>query len=461
VSGGDVNVQRADLEFTANSSSYDVKPWKYVDTISVYDGSTKVGSIDASNQDAWDKTTTGTTPTYKISVTNLSDVVREGDTANLTFEVDSQSSIDSVNNGQSFNVDVPDQGIRAVDAAGIQQYVGNASDTVRVDVEAAVNGKLTVRESSNDPNAGVLVADDISTVDNLSVFAFDIRNSSDTDTRVTDLTIDVATASPSGSPAANITDIIRRATLTIDGKSYDGNVNTDNTIDFTDMDAIVNANDSTTGTLKISLYGQSNHFASTGESLTFSLPHGNVTAEGASSGDSVTSSDITGTANGNTQSISLNSGATVSGTSDTTSLVYNSNDPSASYGTFTLKFNVTAVGDDIYVPNTAAPTSGSTTYAGVIYDPDMGASTSGGSVVASLSSTAGTSGTYGMYVIHAGDTETFTLTVTVNPSADGDYETGLDKIKFSATNDLQGLQTFDIDQTENQFHTDPLHIPNS
>jgi hypothetical protein len=152
----------------------------------------------------------------------------------------------------------------------------------------------------------------------------------------------------------------------------------------------------------------------------------------------------------------------VEGSDMSTNLTYNSQTPSSSYGTFTLKFDVTAGNDDIYIPKgIASTTAASSTYSGVTINEDMAAAVGSGVTAASLTSTADSANT-NFYVIHAGDTETFTATVTVNPLADGDYEVGLDSIKYSLDDvDLNSLETFDVNQNDDAFHTDPLHIPNS
>ena len=91
----------------------------------------------------------------------------------------------------------------------------------------------------------------------------------------------------------------------------------------------------------------------------------------------------------------------------------------------------------------------------------MDAAVGTGTTSASLTSTAASDNAW-FYVVHSGDTETFTATVTIDPSATGDYEVGLDSVKFSTIDsDLNSLQTLNVDESDSQFHTDPLHIPNS
>ncbi len=468
VKDGDIDVQRADLEVEASNSGKDIKPWKYIDSVSVWDGSKKLATVDASDQDAWDDNTSDFSGSgnkvYKISLTGFHDVVKEDtDNHELTFSVDTVSTIDSDNEGQTFDVAVPDNGIRAMDAEGINQYTGDETDYVNVDVAAGQNGKLTVSEDSSDPDAGTLVADDTDTSDDFTVFVFKVKNSQDADTKITDLEFDVTDGN------LDTDQVVRRATLDIDGKTYDGDIATgaDGGITFSDLDAVVSGNSTLKGTVKVSLFSDTSVGGYSGDSLTFSLPHGNVTAEGADSGDSVDGSDITGTATGNTQSIVVNGGVTVAGSTMSASQTYNSTDPQASYGTFTLKFNVTAVGDDVFVPmaiESTANTSGhvaSSSSAGVVIDTAMSASTTNSVVTKSLSSTADTDGA--LYVIHSGDTETFTATITLNPlGVDADltnFQVGLDSVKFSTqdSGDLD-LQSLDVDQTQNEFHTDTLTI---
>lgn len=132
---------------------------------------------------------------------------------------------------------------------------------------------------------------------------------------------------------------------------------------------------------------------------------------------------------------------------------------SQSYGTFTLKFTVTANGDDVYIPKYIASTTSSTAYTGVVVDPNLN-TTAGGTIVASLSSTADSENTM-FYVIHDGDSEIFTATVRIDPIATGFYQVGLDKIRYSFINtDLAHLQTLEIDQTDSDFQTDAVAISN-
>jgi len=332
---------------------------------------------------------------------------------------------------------------------GINTDVDPTNTATSTDGSSEVeNTHLTVRKSSDNPDAGVLVADDQDTSDDFDVLAFEVKNSSNAYSDLDKLVIHVATSSASGSPAVNITDIIRRATLSIDGDDYNGDIDSDNTIHFDDLDTTIGGNETGEGILTVQLFGQENHYAASGESLQFSFDSSDLMADG---------SDIDGAVTGEIQTIVVNTGINVAGNSDNAVLTYNSDDTSKSFGTYTLKFDVSANGDDVYVPRSIATTSGSTTYAGVVVDPNVENTFSGTSTV-SLTSTADTDGSF--YVVHDGDTETFTAVTALDPSSVGFYAVGLDSVKYSTDADFSSLKALDLDQTDSDYRTDALAIQN-
>lgn len=461
VSGGDVNVQRVTVEMQPSNSSYNEHPWQYIDSLSVYSGSKKIGSIDTSSKDAWDTQSDDTDHSGSLTVYSIdiptNGVIKEGDNQELSIRADAASSIDTTDLNQSFYVQIPDNGVRAVDAAGLQEYTGNTGtgDEVTVGFNSQQTGDLVVSASSDNPSSQVLVADDTNTSDSYDVLAFQIRNKDDVGVDFNTLTF---TASNTASTTA-INNIVRRATLTLDGDTYTGSIGTtgSTTITFDNLNTSVNSNDTIDGTLSVELYGQSNHFSATGEAVKFNLV-GNSTYVDAESSDTGDSSDVTGTASGNTMSIGVNTGISVAGNSNSASESYNSTTPASSTGTFTLKFDVTANGNDVYIPKTVATTSGATSNTGVVIDSSVGASTSGLSVPASLSSTADQDGTSSYYIVHDGDTETFTAQVTFDPAAADYYKVGLDKVRYNDSASLTGLQTLDVDQTKSDYQTQSLFI---
>jgi len=222
----------------------------------------------------------------------------------------------------------------------------------------------------------------------------------------------------------------------------------------------VNGDDTIDGTLSVELYGSDNHYATSGESLTFSLVgnSSNVDAESSDTGDAA---DVSGTVTGNTMTIGGETGISVNGTSNSTSESYNSTLPAMSTGTFTLKFDVTANGDDVYIPRSVAAGASNTVAsanptAGFVVFTDMANTPVSATTSAAVSSSADTSGSF--YVVHDGDTETFTVNVTIDPTTAGYYQVGLDRIRFDDTASTATLQTLDVDQTDSDFQTQQQYI---
>jgi peptidoglycan hydrolase-like protein with peptidoglycan-binding domain len=456
VKGGDVRVQRMTLEFTANNTGLSTLPWKYVDTIDVYDGSKKVGSADVSSKNDWDRNGT----TYSVDVP-LNAIVKGGRSAEFSIRADAQDNIDTANLGQTFSIIVPKNCFRAVDAKNIQQYTGSDSDAVTLGFDGADNGKLSVRESSDNPEAGVIVADDRDASDKTDVLSFELRNSNDADVALNELTVRVD-AGFAGSSVANedVDDIIRRATLKLDGKTYQGKVSDadsgtyEGSITFKNLKTVVDGDDTADGVLTVELYGSDNHFDS-GATLAFDLLSTDIDAEGDRTGDAA---EVTGSVRGNEMTVTTDAGINLGGRTNTATVYATGHDISSSYGTYSIKFDVTATGDDVYVPRTIAVNDSASTTAGVnialLNDAFSGSSS------AVLTSTAKTYSN-DFFVVREGDTKTFTVTLVLEPDAAGYYSAGIDFVQFSPSSpSLSALQKLEVDQNKSQFRTDPLYIPN-
>lgn len=442
VDDGDARIERMEVTFGATSGSYEEEPWDYFDTLYILDeDGDELDSVDAGDRDEWDETDDDV---YSITFTGLSHVVREGDTAMLTLAADIQGNIDTSDLSQTFSVFVPDRGIRAVDSEGIQNYIGDEDDSVTFGFTEERTGDLTIRESDEDPNASILIADDTDVSDEFTVFAFELENEEDVDTIITDLTIDVDTDG-----GANADDIIRTATLMIDGDDFRGDVEA-SSITFDDIDFEIGGDDMATAELMIELSGQSGRY-DVGQTLQFSVDSADFEAEGVDSGDE---SDVEGSATGSVHTIALTGAAVMAESASVSNVVTPGNDASASYATYTIRFEVAALEDDIYVPNTTSTTSAS---AGVLYSTD-GANTFSGTASAVLSSNASSGAGY--YRVSEGTTRDFTLTVTLNPDAAGSYQVALEALRFSTTSALTNLTTFTVDDDEREFETNPVFIPN-
>jgi hypothetical protein len=441
VEDGDVKVERIELTASStNNSTLEDRPWKYFDTITVMADGKEIGDVDASDKDEWD----GDDGVYTISFTGLDYQVDEDETAKITFSADIADSIDDADiAGQDFVLYVDENGVRAVDGEGIQQYTGDSSasgiqESVTFGFGAEDNGDLTVKSNSDDPDASILVGDASDESDDFEVFKFDIDNDSDADTIINDITIGVTTGNTTSAE-----NIIRTATLEIDGDEFDGDIGS-TTIDFDDLDLAIDGNDRVTGTLTVTL--KANPVATT---VVFTAAGSSMDAEGADSGDTST---VTSSQSSSTHTVALQ-GVALEAVSTSQSVVTPGTSASSTYGSYTIKFDVTAIEDDAYIASTTA-TSGTV---GVTYAV-AGSATYAGTQTALLSSTADYVSASGYYVVREGDTETFTLTVTLNPTPAGTFEVDLSSVRFNDSGTFTSSSVFTVDTNNEDYQTDPIYI---
>ena len=438
VEDGDIRVERIDLMASSTSSTLSTNPWDYFDSVKVWSDGNEVFDMDVDSRDDWDEEDDDV---YRLTMTNIDAIVRMDDRAELTFSFDIADSIDSEDLDQEFDFYIEDEGIRAIDAEGIDQYIGDDGETVSFNFGEEENGDLNVESSDEDPDASILVSDEDEESDEFTVFAFDIDNDEDVDSLITDLSIGVT----DGLGGVNTDDLIRRATLVVDGDEFDGDIS-NNVIDFDDIDVEVAGDDTTAFELMVTLVQNASS-----TDLTFDVDGTtDVEAEGADSGDDA---DVSGSATSETHSIAA-LGVLVTPVSTDAEVV--AVDPvSSSYGQYTIKFKVEALEDDVYISTTSDELVAGNE--GVAFTIVGNPAFATGTVTSFLSSSADT--TSGFFEINEGDEETFTLTVSLNPNTSGIYEVDLSTITFNEVASYTGASVFTIDADNEDFQTDPINIP--
>ena len=433
VDDGDVRIERMEITASSTDDDLDQDPWDYFDRIVLFDADgDELTDMDVDDRDEWDE---AADEQYVLTITGLDYVVDEGDMAAITAAFDIAGSIDTADQSQEFAFWIEDRGIRAVDAEGIQQYIGNDNETVTFGFDEEQTGDLNISSSDEDPNASILVGDEDDESDEYTVFVFDIENEEDADALITDLVIDATTGS------GDADDVIRSATLMADGDEFDGDIN-GSTIDFDDIDVEIAGDDEMTFELMVTLVRDP---ANT--TISFEIDETDVEAEGLDSGDD---SDVSGSAESETHTIAL-TGIAVEGVSTSQTVVTPGDSAANTYGTYTIRFDVEAIDEDAYIATTSAD-SGTV---GVTYDIN-GSTFTAENETSFLSSTADS--VNGFYVVDEGDTETFTLTVTLNPADAGTFSVELDTIRFNDAASFSGSTVFSVDSGNPDFETDPMYI---
>ena len=118
------------------------------------------------------------------------------------------------------------------------------------------------------------------------------------------------------------------------------------------------------------------------------------------------------------------------------------------YGEFTIKFDLTAYGDDYFVSAT------STDALMFRVTNDTGSNVEG-SIVSARTSTADIEGN--SYRVNEGETETFTLNIAVVPNETGFVRAVLDTVQYGETSELPFGHTHNVEPAED-FRTDYIAI---
>ena len=426
VDDSDIRVERMEIMASSTDDDLEQNPWDYFDRIVLFDADgDEIADMDVDDRDVWDERAD---EQYELTLTGLDYIVRDGDRAEITAAFDIAGSIDTDDLMQDFAFWIEDDGIRAIDAEGIQQYIGNDNEIVTFGFGEEETGDLNIRSSADDPEASILVADADDESDEYTVFMFEIENEEDVETLINDMTIDVTTSS------GDADDLIRRATLIANGDEFDGDIGATG-IEFEDMDLEIDGDDTVEFELAVTLVRNAPN-----RTISFDIDAADVDAEGLDSGDE---SDVGGSASSETHTVAL-TGIAVEGVSTSQAVVTPGSSASDTYGTYTIRFEVTALEDDAFIATTS-DTSGTV---GVTYNIN-GSSFTAESESAVLTSTADLQN--GFYRVDEGETETFTLTVTLNPADAGTFSVELESIRF---NDEASF----TDSGNQDFETDPLYI---
>lgn len=425
---------KVELVQTLATNSEDISD--YIDEVTVWMGSTKVGSADASdfseNSDVYTKS---------ISLNNV--IVRAGEMEDFVIAVTANSSLDSGDvDDDAFTVDVIN--VRFEDADGVVTTEDtDASPDLQKSFDfdtLAASGDLEAKitENSASPDAMSVEVDDTSDTNDVLLLAVDFK-ATGSDMTVDDLSFDII---PTG---ANANEIVSEYKLLVDGVEIDSISATSivsaatGQIQFTDLedDFMVDEDDTVVIKLVADIKDLNAGFTS-GDTILASLTSTNFNATNTSiddsNGDSVVNGDRTGSVTGELQTFYTDG---ISVTLDSVDA-----DPFTVDGVnndrveLVINFEVTAFGSDVYLPSLITVTSAGTGSTGTaptaaqgtglhLQSSDAQLTTAKGSATltsAGASETSytptGTDATDNSYTslfkVNNGSTETFTAKVNVS-----------------------------------------------
>ncbi len=442
VEDGDVRLERMDitLDNTGVGSGGEDDPWDAFDEISIWVDGDKVASEDTSDEDDWDDVTSGV---YSFRLTGIDAIFREDDSGEVTIALSAASSVDVDGTNDEWVIYVDDSAMRFVDGLGLDIKTGAgsaAADKSEFDVVTeGSNDDLDLESSDEDPDESTLELD---VDDNMEymVFAFELSaEDSENDIDLDNLYVDVTV---SGDTVAFDTpnELVKDFRLEIDGESFDAESWTQTSssspavVQFDiDKDVTIEADDVVTAMLYVEFNDVTSAFSSASIVSSIQATTADIDAEGA---------DDIGTIGGSTQTSETHTlrlagiefdegGSDSASTKDSTA-----DTAGGEQGQYVVKFDVTAFGDDLYIPTGATTaTTAVVTTKGVSYaieDEDGSQillnATARASTTAVVTSSADKTSTW--FKVRDGETETFTLTITFTPKTDGFYRAQLHAVNY-------------------------------
>lgn len=426
VKDGDISVNRVDLTFNKTGVDGDSDPWRVFRDVSLWVDGERVATQRADNRDNWSRNTPSTGD-YRLRFSGLSEIFREDDQAEIVVAVSALGTVrGSDGDGDvAWSVQVLNDGLRARDGAGLDQFAGKDGEDVEFNVvREGRDDELRVRVSSLDPSAGIIELEDDRTSNFIRTFAFELdTRDSTSDIQINDLivksTVDAATGT------AILSDIATDMRLVIDGRNYSrkdyfasstaatGTAETKFT--FNDGELVIDRGDR----VQVSVEVRYKALPSSLEGTTIQLATGMINAEGAQT------FTATGSVVGEEHTL-LTEGLNFSKNSLTANLIQATVEGQNDRAEYTLVVDVTAVGETFYVDDNAATAYAYTIFKDGVSDKDQPiAATS----TPTINSNAPKSGN--RFRIDEGSTRTFTFKVNVQPGGDaGAYRVQFDTVTF-------------------------------
>jgi len=447
------NSDESDIELTAVRLDFDVQPGnddldEFITEVSIWLDGEEVARVDAddfNDDNDWTRT---------VSLDSGA-IIRMGDTAELTVAVTGVSNVDSGDAGDDWGLDFVS--VRYEDAQGAVITDNTTTSSFAwdvVDFATATDAELILSLSDEDDinEAHVIDVHATSDTDNVEILAFDLEAEGDSDIEVKDLAVLFTS-----SAGLVLTDGVSSVSLWMDGEEIatenmtaaNGTAQTE-TITFDDLDFTIDAGDTVTITVSADLKSILDGIAD-GDTLRAQITateRGLFDVEDESGEELTDGTDVTGTASGDAHGL-FDNGIMVEFVSS--SFVKNSSDTVGINETveFSLVFDVTAFGDDIWVEDTCIVGTTGTDVDAV--EVSLDGDTNGDNTTCTDVTSTGDQGTN--WEILEGQTERFTVTVLGNGGEAGaagspaTFTARLNGIGYNVGTDAVGDTVYAFDLT--------------
>jgi hypothetical protein len=420
---GDIRITRMDFALVADSGNSEKDPWDSFEDISIWKDGKKIAEKAIDRKSDYLNNRQGT-----FRFTGLDLVIKEDDELELTIAVTLPKNVRGAGSAAEWSLTAT--ALRYFDgdnSSTDDKNTGDLGDSVDFTIVERGHGEeLKFSVSRNNPEASTIVVDDSSRTNNTTILTYDIE-AIDADIELDRLAVNIETGS------AAYDDVVHAVRLVIGNKTFrsdsivtTGAYSTTSVNAVFDIDGDITIDEGDTETVKVIVDFKPQTLYSNDETIVARITSTERDYTKAEGSDDITT--FSGSVVGKMHRL-IADGLSIDAESVKFSTKTQGQD--ATTGIFTMDFKVTAVEGDYYVKSFASTSSDATT-GGARFTVEGAASFD--SVTAILTSTADED-TTDVFTVREGETETFTLLVTVDPSVTGQYRIGLDRIMFSDNTD--------------------------
>lgn len=414
VEDADAQVDRLDLEFTFDGQNdADTEAWDVFETITLMVDGEEIAEVDVDEEDEWLRDDSP----FTFRVTDIDFVAEEGETIEIEIYVTAMDNVDGASAGDAeWLIAVADDGLRATDGQGIQNYVGDASDTVAFEVDVLGEGEdLVIKSSADDIDESTLLVDTDEDSEWHDLFVFNIE-AEENDIEIDTLVLEAVAAGDVYNQVVN--DIV----VEIDGQEFDDVTITNGGTDTATLSFDIDGELTIDGDEEVEVVVKAEFNQTTGNYTdgTQTIQISTVSVDGEGMDDVSDTATVTGEAHTLSTSVAEVTNVTSESTVD---------DPNNS-GVISFEFTVSAEEEDVTfdVVNNAAVNGSTDDVAFTITGTDLNIDVAALTLVSDANDA-----TYAVdtWTINEGEEATFVLDVTfttVDAGDNGSYRVRLDSV---------------------------------
>jgi len=433
---GDVEIDRIDFYLEVDDgSAVSEDADDYFTEAQLWVDGKEIASLDVDDFDEDDYTGnvrdgSNTDEEYRLRFSNLGLAYQDGNEPEFVLALVADTNLDSTDLGGDWWVALPEDGIRFVDGEGFTGKYPSSAVEEKFGFEQEETGKLRISSSPDNPDQAVIEVDTEDRTDNVEVFVFEIEEENGVDVTIEDITVTVTTTGEDDEEV-----VVAEATLFHGSNELDSqSVPTGGKVDFENIDLEIAGDETVELTVELS-FEDTNDGKAYSDGTQVQVAYTSLNAEDEHGNDE---GDMTLSGSARSEQHSLNSKGfnVVLVGYDNDTLANDDTKTDDDKGEMKLTFELTAFGEDLYLPAGVSATASDATSAfavSILKDGTAETTFAANSLTLSVSAADSNIEETHSYYLAEGETEEFTITAIYDVAASGFYTLRLDKIKYTDT----------------------------